>query len=103
KCIEAHPPIIPAPSATQPAISTDATLQPVQKVISWGVVQKKMDEFFNKRLDPPIFKIRLHNQDYIPPGTNTVSNDDRTSTATISMIEAEVVNGQVTTEYAAIN
>ena len=61
-----------------------------------------MDEFFI-RVGSAHIQIRLHNQDYIPPGTNTVSNDDRTSTATISMIEAEVVNGQVTTEYAAIN
>ena len=92
-----------APLATVPNMSSDATLIPVKKNISWSLLQKKFDEFFNLRTEPHIFKVRFHHHDFIPPGQFTPDNDPPASHATISMIEAAVVNRQVTTEYNSIS
>ena len=87
-----EPAFYPAPSATIPVISTDITPTPVTKIISWKYLQKKMDEFFNKRTDPPILKFRVHHHD-------TPQNDQPATDLTFSMIEAGLINGQVTTDY----
>src|SRR4029453_13460480 len=89
----------PPPSATIPFFNNDPTLQSVTKVIPWSLLQKKFDEFLNLRTDPPVFKLRVHHHDFIPPGQFSPDNDPPASDVTISMIEAVVVNGQVTTEY----
>jgi hypothetical protein len=98
-CLDHNLPPAPPPGATMPLISTDTSLQPVQKIIPWALVQKKMDEFFNLRTHSPVFKIRLSHHDYIAPGTNVIDNDPPASDVTISMIEAAIDNGQVTTSY----
>jgi len=91
------------PPATIPAFSNDLTLQIVKKTISWNILQKKFDEFFNRRIDPPLFKLRFHHHDFIPPGQFSPDNNPPASDVTISMIEADVVNGQVSTEYNPIS
>jgi len=86
------------PKATKPNINHDTTLTEVTKIISWSMVQKKMDELINHRTDPAIVTVRLHNHPYVPPPG--VPNTPQPATdLTISTIEAKVVSGQVTTDY----
>src|SRR4051812_25481354 len=91
------------PPATIPAFNNDPTLQIIKKIISWSTLQKKFDEFLNLRTDPPVFQVRFHHHDYIPPGQFSPDNDPPASDVTISMIEADVVNGQVSTKYNPIS
>ena len=100
-CIVANvgPEFKPVPPATIPFLNNDPTLQTVTKVIPWSILQKKFDELLNKRADPPVFKMRFHHHDFIPPGQFSPDNNPPASDITASMIEAVVVNGQVTTKY----
>jgi len=98
-CI-ANPPVS-APPATQPIISTDTTMTPVQKVISWDLVQRKVDEFFNKRTDQPLINIHLDHRDHVT-SNGDLDNDPPESLVTISIIEADVVGGKTTTVYSPL-
>jgi phospholipase C len=92
--LNTYPFFNPAPLANKPNISNDTTPVPMKKIIPWSLLQKKVDEFFNLRTDPPLFKIRLHNHF---SGTPQLASD-----ATISMIEAKLIDGQIQTVYGEI-
>lgn len=96
-CVETftYPFFNPAPATNIPAISKNTTLVPVKKTMSWRLLQRKLDEFLNLRSDPPIFKIRLHHHSV--PG-----NPQPASDATISFIEAQLIDGQVQTVYGEV-
>ncbi len=104
ECIVSNngPDFKPVPPATIPYFNNDPALQPVTKQIPWSLLQKKFDEFLNHRTDPPIFKMRLHHHDYIPPGQFSPDNNPPASDITAYMLEAVVVNGVVSTEYKSI-
>ena len=71
----------PAPEPTKPGISGDLSPVTRTKVISLDFMQRKFDEFFNKRTQPPILKVRLHHHD-------SDDNDPPASDATIFFIDA---------------
>ena len=64
---------------------------------------KEIRRVFNLRTDPPVFNIRFHHHDYIPPGQFNPDNNPPASDVTISIIEADIVNGQVTTKYEPLS
>lgn len=82
------PPFGPPPQPTKPAVSADASPATKTKVISLPFLQKKFDDFFNKRTDPPLFKLRLHHHDHIT-GSGSIDNDPPNSDAAFSFIDAE--------------
>src|SRR5882724_1789873 len=90
KAINSGPGFATAPNATIPTISRDLPLIDVKKVIQWSSLQKKIDEFINKRTDPPIFKLRFNNHPYFPPGAIVPDKDQPASDVSIYMLEAEV-------------
>jgi phospholipase C len=96
-CIETftYPFFNTPPPGNKPNISTDTTPVPQRKVIPWSLVQKKVDALFNKRTDPPIFKIRLHN--HFVPGEPQPASD-----VTITKIKAQIANNQVVCGYEQI-
>src|SRR5437016_1982848 len=75
KASNAGPNFATPPNATIPTISSDKTLIDVKKVIQWSALQKKIDEFINKRTDPPIFKLRFNNHPFFPPGAIVPDKD----------------------------
>jgi phospholipase C len=98
-CIELNtfPVFNPAPETVIPPISVDRTLTPVRKVISWSVIRKKVDEFFNMRNEAPLFKIRLHHL-----GSININEIQPKSGVTISKIKPTAVNGVFTAGYGQI-
>lgn len=71
-----------APPATRPTISPDNSPVSKTKTINLDFLQRKFDEFFNKRTDPPIFKLRFHHN-------TPLSSDSPGSDAEIFFIDAE--------------
>jgi phospholipase C len=86
-----YPPFAPPPQPTKPDTSSDTTPVIKTKVISLSFLQKKFDEIFNKRTDPPIFKLRLHHHDHISNGS--VDNDPPASDYTFYFIDAFALLG----------
>ncbi|GAA4730838.1 alkaline phosphatase family protein [Flavisolibacter ginsenosidimutans] len=82
------PPFGPPPQPTKPVISTDTSLATKTKVISLPFLQKKFDDLFNKRIDPPLFKLRLHHHDHIT-GNGSIDNDPPNSDAEFTFIDAQ--------------
>jgi hypothetical protein len=76
------------PGTTRPDINPDASPVTKTKRISLNFLQKKFDEFFNRRTDPPLFKIRLHHHDHIPPNIITPDNTPPNSDAEVLFIDA---------------
>jgi phospholipase C len=82
------PPFGPPPQPTKPVISNDTSLATKTKVISIPFLQKKFDDFFNKRTDPPLFKLRLHHHDHIS-GNGSIDNDPPNSDFEFTFIDAQ--------------
>ena len=88
------PPFGPPPVPTKPVVDPDDSPILKSKVISLSFLQKKFDDFFNKRTDQPIFKLRLHHHDHIND-TGEVDNDPPNSDAEFLRLDAQqLVTGQ---------
>jgi phospholipase C len=86
------------PQPTKPAISTDTTPVTKTKAISLPFLQKKFDEFFNKRTEKPIFMLRLHHHDHLDSNGNA-DNDPPNSDFTFYFIDALAMLGLKSDKY----
>jgi phospholipase C len=96
------PPFGPPPQATKPIISTDTSPVTKTKVIPLSFLQKKFDDFFNKRTDPPIFKLRLHHHDHIT-ADHEVDNDPPNSDFEFLFLDAQQIVTGHNGGYRSIN